>query len=516
MAGDALENFFFRTFGGAIPRVPDGSAQVDGSFMTYQAQFIKGVLRDLRKQAQRDAQRFSSLKHMLVLPSGEEIRIPPPEDGYAPRDKITGSLRIMPFGETELVGPLPSNAHWPTEKPLSAIVAEQETRPFKPCSQMPYRIHLFFGDNPRSMNALQAICDGLADIQRDVTRAIFGEASPFKDGVFFTSPESLHSDEVARLDSWLCTVVWWAWSVVDSPIHTKPRIAYANSAHETDRRDDAVKSELAFSLLDTDVFTATAVTIELLLRFCDKSPPMFWDADYPDVPDPQAMEHSDVADLADRFIRFVIQYLQRHNFESLIASEARRGRDSGETMSDDFAKRAMEAGRATHTAAAQIRRYGPALAGGFERYGYDSARVLSIVHCAGPAGGGPAYVGPTWEEARVAIQQASIRLRQHLRGVSVPQSNSAAVPESGQASVLTDSPIKDQVTELKPADRLKPSHTGSKRAGGRKPRYDRNEDKRIAGAWYSGHYKTFADIERELNMPPGTAKRAVDRHRKRA
>ena len=51
---------------------------------------------------------------------------------------------------------------------------------------------------------------------------------------------------------------------------------------------------------------------------------------------------------------------------------------------------------------------------------------------------------------------------------------------------------------------------------GRKPDTNAEEDKRIANAWATGRYKTFADLDRELNLAAGTAKRAVDRHRKRA
>ena len=50
---------------------------------------------------------------------------------------------------------------------------------------------------------------------------------------------------------------------------------------------------------------------------------------------------------------------------------------------------------------------------------------------------------------------------------------------------------------------------------GRKPDTDPKDDKRIAEAWASRQYKTFADMERELDLPTGAGKRAVDRHRKR-
>lgn len=50
---------------------------------------------------------------------------------------------------------------------------------------------------------------------------------------------------------------------------------------------------------------------------------------------------------------------------------------------------------------------------------------------------------------------------------------------------------------------------------GRKPDTDPKADARIAEAWATGQYRTFADLERELKLPSRGAKLAIDRHRKR-
>jgi len=50
---------------------------------------------------------------------------------------------------------------------------------------------------------------------------------------------------------------------------------------------------------------------------------------------------------------------------------------------------------------------------------------------------------------------------------------------------------------------------------GRKPSADPKEDERIALAWETGEYRTFAALDRELHRPEGTARRAVDRRRHR-
>ena len=42
-----------------------------------------------------------------------------------------------------------------------------------------------------------------------------------------------------------------------------------------------------------------------------------------------------------------------------------------------------------------------------------------------------------------------------------------------------------------------------------------DSDRRLAEAWKTGRYRTYADLDHEKQLPPGEAKAAVDRHRKR-
>lgn len=55
---------------------------------------------------------------------------------------------------------------------------------------------------------------------------------------------------------------------------------------------------------------------------------------------------------------------------------------------------------------------------------------------------------------------------------------------------------------------------GSKR--GRKPKSDCQKDARIADAWATNQYKTYAALETALKLAAGEASKAVDRHRHRA
>jgi hypothetical protein len=50
---------------------------------------------------------------------------------------------------------------------------------------------------------------------------------------------------------------------------------------------------------------------------------------------------------------------------------------------------------------------------------------------------------------------------------------------------------------------------------GRPKDSDPAADRRIAEAWKTGQYLKYADLEREMNLAAGEARRAIDRHRKR-
>ena len=53
------------------------------------------------------------------------------------------------------------------------------------------------------------------------------------------------------------------------------------------------------------------------------------------------------------------------------------------------------------------------------------------------------------------------------------------------------------------------------RRRGRKPKYDAEEDAKLADAWLSGRYRTRKQLAREMGMPVDDVKRALDRDRHR-
>ena len=95
------------------------------------------------------------------------------------------------------------------------------------------------------------------------------------------------------------------------------------------------------------------------------------------------------------------------------------------------------------------------------------------------------------------------QIDQAMRTVQTPQPPSQRPPIHPQSGG-SDVAVPDVTERLKP--RAKP---------GRKPDTDRKEDARVAVAWATGQHRRYADLERDLRLPPGAAKRALDRHRKR-
>ncbi|MEK6675987.1 MAG: hypothetical protein AABZ47_10080 [Planctomycetota bacterium] len=393
--------------------------------MGYQSHFILNVLRDLRSRAEEAAKLHPGLRHMLVLPPGECIQVPTPSGCHAVPSFASGQeLKICKFGNTKVVGPLPPRINWPKgAKPLQAVVAEQSFEPYRTNARKPHRIHLFFGGTAGAFDALQALADELAGILNDVTRALFGDHSPFPDGVFYVSPDCLHDRRAADLDSWLCTVHWWAWVWTESPFRTKPCVLHGGKSYETDRRDSAVTTKLAYSLFSADVFTASAATLSLILRFFDERPTLYWDADYPDIPKADRMSREEVADLGKHFIRYVTEWIEWEKLANLAAATA-PSFEPGCAGASEFGNRILELDGQKNEAAARIRRYGPPFAEALERYGRDSSGVLSIVHCAGPSGGGVKFIFESWKQNKIAFQRDLIQIRQaNERATSNPDTS---------------------------------------------------------------------------------------------
>ena len=163
--------------------------------------------------------------------------------------------------------------------------------PFRPLAQEPYRIHLFFGHG-EGQAAFGALAADMVNLSTDVRRALelrFG-------GVFYHANDCLHDETAAFLDSWLCTIHWWAWKATDSPLYTSPKVVFGGTGVESHRMDEAVRQKLSYSLVNCDVFTATARTIDLILRFFDVQPNLVYAVDYPE-PQPAELPPSSSSSL---------------------------------------------------------------------------------------------------------------------------------------------------------------------------------------------------------------------------
>ena len=300
---------------------------------------------------------------MLVLPPGESIRVPPPSGcrplGVGRQQRKYATVR---FGETELVGKLPPRKSWPKgTKPLRAVVAGPSDRR-NPHAEQPYRIHLFFDGNAGGFKRLQSLADDLAGIRQDVTRALSGNDTLLPCNVFYADGYSGHDEKASRLDSWLCTVHWWAWFWTECPFRTRPRVVHASRTYETDPRDEAVKSKLAFSLFDADVLAASAATLSLILGFFEEPPVLYGFAEYPYVPKPDEMLPVEVASLSERFIRYVAKYLEGKASGNPLAVAADPSLP-GSVAEGGILDHLKDANGGRNKAAARIWRYGPAACG---------------------------------------------------------------------------------------------------------------------------------------------------------
>jgi hypothetical protein len=240
--------------------------------------FCKTALLALRGRAEKAASDCLPLWHMLVLPEGESLWVPERRGCHG-----VGSFRSEPtgpkctFGTSHLIGPLPPTVSWPHGlEPVCAVVAEQEFVPYRPLVYKPYRVHLFFGHG-EGQTAFESLAEEMVNLSTDVNRALALRLG----GVFYYANDSIHGEKAASLDSWLCTIHWWAWKATDSPLHTSPKVVFGGTGIESHRMDEAVGQKLSYSVVNCDVFTATARTIDLFLRFFDVQPNLVYAVDYP-------------------------------------------------------------------------------------------------------------------------------------------------------------------------------------------------------------------------------------------
>jgi len=204
---------------------------------------------------------------MLVLPPEESIRVSS-HSGFDPRGlgferPVKRKKSVMyQFGESKIFGPLPPASSRPKGiEPLRAFVVGEKLGSNSPYVQEPYRMHLFFGGNADAFNNLQVLANDLSGLRADVERALPGK-------VFCAANRD--DDDIASLDSWLCSIHWWAWIWTGCPYRTKPQVVYAGRTYPTDPGDDAVKSKLSFSMFDCDVLAASAATLSMILGFLEE------------------------------------------------------------------------------------------------------------------------------------------------------------------------------------------------------------------------------------------------------
>ncbi|MFH1417676.1 MAG: hypothetical protein ABII12_05240 [Planctomycetota bacterium] len=156
-----------------------------------------------------------------------------------------------------------------------------------------------------------------------------------------------------------------------------------------------------------------------------------------DSPNPAQLSPAEVADLAERFVRCVTEYLEWDKVQRLTAATA-HPTTPGSPAESDLVRRLEDTSGHKYEAAARIREDGLVLAAGLEFYGFDSSGVLSVTHCVGVGGGGPDYVRPKWEQNKVALQQAAIQLRCPDTVEQRPSDSDIETPATLRSSASTE------------------------------------------------------------------------------
>lgn len=212
-----------------------------GKVMASHSAFTRSVLIDLENSARSSAKNHSELRHMLVLPPGEFVRIPTLRQ-FRNQDM---PLRRRPlttckFGATELVGSLPTKALWPNGmRPYRAVSVKLEISPFELFVQYPIRLHLFFGQGDRALRCFKELADKVSKLLTVAGTPFLGDSSLRPRDVFFLERDKLHGKNVRALDLWLCTIHWWAWYWTDSPF---------GQLHESNSRDKPTTANPSVSL----------------------------------------------------------------------------------------------------------------------------------------------------------------------------------------------------------------------------------------------------------------------------
>lgn len=242
-------------------------------------EFCRAALENLINRIIQSDASNQSLFHMLVLPRGESLRIP-----IAASHPI-GSRDFPPpglfdFGVSKIATPLPPKECWPElPPPLRAVTADQDLHPYKPLSREPYRVHLFFGHDESALQNLVKISKEVIGLDDDLQRAVFNRKSQLSE-LIFNPKESLHGDDEAVIDRWMCTIHWWAWKVKEAPFSTRPQVILGSQGIPTDFLDPAVVDKLAFSWIGLDIFSCTIEVLRIFMKFMDEPPNMAYSSMY--------------------------------------------------------------------------------------------------------------------------------------------------------------------------------------------------------------------------------------------
>lgn len=242
--------------------------------------FIRTALERLKDRAVRAEKKYPPLHHMLVLPPGETLRFPLLGVRALGMDRPATAVA---FAGTKVGTRLPPRSCWPTGllPALPIAIGGNGPKSGVPKTE-PYRVHLFFGD-AKGLRTLKSLASEVVALRSARSRGLGRSigSNHVRLAQICIPNDVLCTDAAAALDAWLCTIHWWAWKVVDSPIHGCPKVLLGTDAIEAEFVEPAVRDQLSFSYFPLNVFAMTAAMIDLLVRFQEVPPIGGWDSTYP-------------------------------------------------------------------------------------------------------------------------------------------------------------------------------------------------------------------------------------------
>ncbi len=228
------------------------------------SEFCQSALENLVRRAEEAKLNYGSLQQIIVFPRGETMQIPCVSNGSA------NFILPIPsgFGSSQIATELLPSSCWPKQfAPLFAVPIEKDFSPYQPLLVEPYRVHLFFGDEG-GFSELCSLASDIYALRRHLKNALGrNKTGPRNESFLYESARQIHGMREEALDSWLCSMHWWAWNEKDFKFHTSPKLLSGGLGIPIGFDNELFKNDLSYSVVGSNVFENSFETLRFFLRF---------------------------------------------------------------------------------------------------------------------------------------------------------------------------------------------------------------------------------------------------------